>query len=309
MMVRVVAPGPMTTVQDLGRWGHQALGIPVSGAMDTWSHRAANQLVGNPPEAATLEVTLAGPTLEFSAGTTIAVGGARFLLEVEGQAAPSGRAVSLSPGGRLAFGALTTGARAYVAVAGGFELPRVFGSRSTDLASHFGGLEGRPLRTGDSLNVGVASGAARPGRKLRPPFPLPRGGAVLRVLCQPEADASLYPRLFGQRFQLGPTSNRMGYRLSGPSLASADPAGGLSAATPVGTIQVPPSGDPILLMADRQTTGGYPAPATVISADIGVAAQLAPGDWVEFAPCSYADARAALAAREDAIRHQMNGAV
>ena len=306
MGVRVIAPGPLPTVQDLGRWGHQAWGIPVSGAMDTWSHRVANHLVGNLPEAATLEVTLAGPKLEFSEDATVAVVGARFWLEIDGRTAPSGCTFSLSAGGRLSFGLRTAGARAYLAVAGGFELPMVFGSRSTDLVSRFGGLDGRPLRAEDCLDVGDPHGGARPGKKLRPPFPLPRGGAVLRVLVRDDGGGR--PELlFGPRFRLGPTSNRMGYRLSGPSVSPGRAASVVSAATPVGTIQVPPSGEPILLMADRQTTGGYRAPATVISADVGVAAQLAPGDWVEFRPCSYSSAHAALASREDALRSQAGG--
>ena len=129
---------------------------------------------------------------------------------------------------------------------------------------------------------------------------------MLRVLVRDDGGGR--PELlFGPRFRLGPTSNRMGYRLSGPSVSPGRAASGLSAATPVGTIQVPPSGEPILLMADRQTTGGYRAPATVISADVGVAAQLAPGDWVEFRPCSYSSAHAALASREDALRSQAGG--
>ena len=304
MTIRVVEPGLLTTVQDRGRWGSQALGVPVAGAMDGVSHRLANLLVGNEPSCATLEVTLVGPTLEFLSETTFAVAGAEFDLRLDERPVPGHTPCHAGRGSRLRLGRRGGGARAYVAVAGGIDVPPVLGSRSTDLASGLGGLAGRPLRAGDRLGVGRWAGprvpCVPPGALCR----LPRGGAKIRVLPGPDEDR-FGPRameVFRQaRFTLGPESNRMGYRLRGPSLALAKTGPLLSSATPVGTVQVPPSGQPILLMADRQTTGGYAKIATVISADLPLAGQLAPGDWIAFEVCARREAVAALIALEQAL--------
>lgn len=303
MTIRVAEPGLLTTVQDRGRWGSQDLGVPVAGPMDEVSHRVANLVVGNPPDCATLEVTLVGPTLEFFADTIFAVAGAEFELRLDTQSVPANTACRGGRGSRLRFGKRGTGARAYLAVAGGIDVPPVLGSRSTDLASGLGGLGGRALREGDHLDVGrlrrQASGAPRVA-----PLALPSGGATVRVIPGPDGDrfGRRALEVFGQvRFTLGPESNRMGYRLRGPSVELAKTAPFLSCATPVGTIQVPPSGQPILLMADRQTTGGYAKIATVISADVPVAGQLAPGDWVAFQVCERRAAVAALLAIEQAL--------
>ena len=304
MTIRVVEPGLLTTVQDRGRWGHQARGVPVAGPMDEVSHQLANLLVGNQPDCATLEVTLVGPTLEFLAETTFAVVGAEFELWLDAAPTPTNTPRQAGRGSRLRFGRRGGGARAYLALAGGIDVPPVLGSRSTDLASGLGGLGGRPLRGGDQLRVGQGAGPRVFCVPPAAPVTLPEGGATVRVLPGPDADR-FDPRameVFGQaRFTLGPESNRMGYRLRGPSLelARTDPV--LSSATPVGTVQVPPSGQPILLMADRQTTGGYATIATVISADLPVAGQLAPGDWIAFEVCERRTAVAALIALEQAL--------
>ena len=304
MTIRVVEPGLLTTVQDRGRWGHQALGVPVAGPMDGVSHRLANLLVGNQPDCATLEVTLAGPTLEFLAETAFAVAGAEFELWLDAEPIQANTPCQAGRGSRLRFGRRGGGARAYLAVGGGIDVPPVLGSRSTDLASGLGGLAGRPLREGDQLGVGQWTGSCVADVAPAVPVTLPRGGATVRVLPGPDEDR-FDPRsmaLFGQaRFTLGPESNRMGYRLRGPSLelVRTDPV--LSSATPVGTVQVPPSGQPMLLMADRQTTGGYATIATVISADLSVAGQLAPGDWIAFKVCDRRAAVAALIALEQAL--------
>ncbi len=302
-MIQVIDPGLLTTVQDAGRWGCQHLGVPVAGPMDPLSHRMANMLVGNPADRATLEVTLVGPEIEFLDDTVFAVAGARFALLLDARPMRTGVAARAGRGSRLRFGRRMAGARAYVAVRGGVDVPSRLGSRSTDLASGLGGLGGRPLRGGDRLDAGAPGGAPVPVRR-RPAFPTPAGGARVRFL--PGADRRRFDgralaRFPDYRFTVGPDSNRMGYRLQGPAIGLADPAPVLSSATAAGAIQVPPSGQPILLMADRQTTGGYAVLGTVITADLGVAGQLAPGDWIAFDACSHREAVAALVAMEQRL--------
>ena len=304
MTIRVVEPGLLTTVQDRGRWGSQALGVPVAGAMDGVSHRLANLSVGNEPGCATLEATLVGPTLEFLDETTFAVAGAEFELRLDGRRVPGHTPCRADRGSQLQLGRRGGGARAYVAVAGGIDVPLVLGSRSTDLASGLGGLAGRPLRAGDRLRVGRWTGPRVPPVPPAPPFALPSGGVRVRVTVTPD-EGRFPPRameVFGRaRFTVGPESNRMGYRLRGPSIELIETGPLLSSATPVGTVQVPPSGHPILLMADRQTTGGYATIATVISADLPLAGQLAPGDWIGFEVCAHGEAVAALIALEQTL--------
>ena len=289
-------PGMLTTVQDLGRWGHQRFGIPVGGPMDSFAHRYANALVANAESAAALEITLMGPELEADQPTVCAVTGARFHVTINEVAVPLDMAFEIPAGGRLRFGARGAGARAAVAVRGGFAVPPLYGSRATSLLSRIGPFGGRALRAGDVLPVGDAPArhtvaAAAAG------LPLPEGGARLRVIAGPHAerfDPASLDQLYAARFVVTPESNRMGYRLDGPRLRHAEASDILSDATPIGSLQVPASGQPILLMADRQTTGGYPKIATVISADLPLAGQLAPGDWIEFTPASRAEAVAAL---------------
>jgi biotin-dependent carboxylase-like uncharacterized protein len=299
----VRAPGLVTTVQDLGRWGYQAVGVPVAGAMDTESHRVANGLVGNDAEAATLEITLAGPTLEATAQVLIAVAGADLDVTVGGRTLPPPFVTPLPAGAVVAFGRRHAGARAYLAVAGGIDTPLVLGSRSADLRGGFPGLAGRALRAGDRLPIGHARG--RPLDLARAPLcrrPVRGGGAALRVLPGPHADREgLFHRLCAGAFGISPRSDRMGYRLEGRTLA-APPSGDLvSMPTATGTVQVLPDGTPILLMADRQTTGGYAQAAVVIAADLPVAAQLAPGDRVRFEPCTRAHAMRAMLAAEQRL--------
>ncbi len=302
MVALTVARGGMvTTVQDLGRWGHQHIGVPVAGPMDWYSHRLANRLVGNPDEVAALEITLFGPELTTDGDVTCAVAGAAFEVMTDDAPAPSHAAFTLRRGQRLRFGARKGGARATLAVRGGIDLPPVLNSRSTSLISRMGPLGGRALAAGDVLPVGAPVPAGRPAGR---PLPLLAGGARLRVMTGPHEarfTADALHALQSTRFIVTPESNRMGYRLDGAVLARADEAEMLSDATPIGSLQVPPSGLPILLMADRQTTGGYPKIATVITADLPLAGQLAPGDWIEFVPCARDAALEALRRREAAL--------
>lgn len=298
----VMRPGLLTSVQDLGRWGHQAAGVPVAGAMDTYSLRLANGLVGNAGTAAALEVTLAGPTLCADAPLVIAVAGAVFDLEVGDRLAPHGVAIDVPAGGVVRLGGRRTGTRAYLAVAGGFDTPPVLGSRSTHLISAMGGVAGRALVAGDVLPIGEATTAPR-GRALRGPILRDANSEppCLRVLLGPQDEwftPAALDALLGASFRVSPRSDRMGFRLDGPALAMRRAGELVSEPVAFGAIQVPADGAPILLMADRQTAGGYPKIATIITADLPLAGQLAPGDTVRFAACTRAEARSALIARE-----------
>ena len=297
--IHVIKAGLQTTVQDLGRWGHQSSGVPVAGPMDTFSHRLANVLVGNEANAATLEITLIGPELEFNANTTIAVCGADFDMTLDGQSIGLGASTHVSRGARLVFGRRRVGARAYVAVAGGIRTPMVLGSRATHVVSRMGGIEGRALMAGDRVPF-QATTASRPLRRALG-FQLPSGRARLRLLPGPQADwfdPAAVGVLTSVIFRISPRSNRMGFRLEGPPLPRRRAGEPISEPLAFGALQVPAAGEPILLMADRQTAGGYPKIASVISADLPIAGQLAPGDFVEFAMCSRQEAAAALIARE-----------
>jgi len=299
--LRVHKAGLLTTVQDRGRWGYQARGVPVSGAMDLCAHHLANALVGNDDDAATLEVTLTGPDIEFESLMRFAVTGAEFRLTLDGTEVLNDVAVLADAGAHLTFGGRRRGARAYVAVAGGILVPAILGSRATHVVSRMGGVDGRPLRPGDRLEIGTRLGPPGGlGRDRVASMPLPVDGARVRVLLGPHDDRfdeGTIATLISARYRVSTRSDRMGYRLEGPRLPSGGHEDLISDAMPLGGLQVPPSGQPILLMADHATTGGYPIIATVITADLPMAGQLAPGDWIEFAPCSLEQAGAALQRR------------
>lgn len=303
--LHVVKPGMLTTVQDRGRWGYQAEGVPVAGPMDPCAHRAANALVGNSPEAATLEVTLLGPELRFDDDRVVAVAGAEFELFVDGGRVPGNHAVAVRRGAHLRIGRRVKGARCYVAIAGGIDVPLTLGSRATHLISAMGGLRGRALAAGDRLPLGTPERPPRFDVDASAGLPaLPPGRATIRVLPGPQLDyfaPEALDVLQSGRYTISTKSDRMGFRLDGPALPHARGADIISDATPLGVLQVPASGQPILLMADRQTAGGYPKLATAISADIAVAGQLGPGDTIAFRVCTMREALAALIAQERAL--------
>ena len=303
----VVKPGMLTTVQDLGRQGYQGLGVPVSGPMDVYSHRLANLVLGNEPMAAALEITLMGPELLASGALTCAIAGADIDATVDGHRVPANAPFAVPSGGRIRFGERRRGARLSLAVRGGFDVPATLGSRATHLVSRMGPFGGRALRPGDVLPVGPAP--ASPSSPTSPSFssrvlrilPLPDRGARLRIVPAVHRERftdEAWELLIGSRFVVTPQSNRMGYRLEGPTLTHTASADILSEAMPLGVMQVPASGQPILLLAERATTGGYATIANVISADLPIAGQLAPGDWVSFDAVTHAAALDALRARE-----------
>jgi len=300
MALNIVRPGMFTTVQDCGRWGFQARGVGVSGAMDLFSHRLANALVGNRDGDATLEITLLGPEVEFQADSTVAVTGADFRLSLNDGSAQMYQVFDVPAGSRLKFGARRRGARAYLAVAGGIDVPVVLGSRATHVVTGMGGFEGRALRAGDIVKQQTD---AAPGQRVEKtkrdyaPLVLPDGGARLRVIAGPRG-AGL---LTAKRYTILPQSNRVGYRLDGPAVFERPTGEMISTAVPTGAVQVPPTGQPIQLMADHAPTGGYAVAATVITADLPLAGQLAPGDWIEFQTCTLEEADAALRDQEDAV--------
>jgi antagonist of KipI len=275
--------------------------------MDLYSHRLANALVGNDRAAATLEITLTGPELLFDDARVVAIAGAVFATELDGRAVPRDAPFAVRPGSRLRLGARSGGARAYLAVSGGLDVPPVFGSRSTHVASRMGGHEGRPLKRGDRVRLGVSGlSTARPaaGQQLVSGIEI-AATATLRVLPGPHLDRftnDALDVLQGQTYVVSRQANRMGYWLEAPApLVHTRGADLISEAMAHGALQIPAAGQPVVLMSDRQTTGGYPCLATVITADLPLAAQVAPGDPVTFTVCTMADAMSALIARERAL--------
>jgi biotin-dependent carboxylase-like uncharacterized protein len=283
----VLRAGLHTTVQDGGRWGYQHLGVPVGGALDADALARANLLVGNARDDAALEVTLTGCTLGATGRVQVAVTGAPFQLRRGAEPVPMNRVVDLAAGDTLDLRDRTGGARAYVAVRGGLDVPSVLGSRSAwPLLPRRGALQ-------DGVVIAVGTRSVRPCSERAMPGPVYR--SVLRVMASPEvADRpDVVETLCGGTYRVAASANRMAYPLEGPAIplvAAARP----SSATVAGALQVLPSGLPILLMAERQTTGGYPIAAVVITADLPHAAQLPPGGDVRFAPCTRVDALQAL---------------
>ncbi|MGH8737346.1 MAG: biotin-dependent carboxyltransferase family protein [Burkholderiales bacterium] len=328
MTLRVAKPGLLSTVQDRGRHGLQHLGIVPCGAMDQIAHAIANALVGNEPDAATLELTVIGPELVFGHDALIALCGAEFGATLDGRALPRDRPVLAHAGARLAVGRALRGSRGYLGIGGGIALEPVLGSRSTYLPARFGGFEGRALRAGDTLPLApdaaelagaryarLAAGATRREgidtvRWSAPPLTLPDREPIVVHAMEGRHfglfGAAAQRVLFDAVWRVAPESNRMGFRLGGPALV-ADGAGELlSGPTCLGTVQVPANGAPIALMADHQTTGGYPKIAEIASADVARLAQLAPGGRLRFARCTLEDAlelgRAARTRLDAALR-------
>jgi KipI family sensor histidine kinase inhibitor len=283
--VEVLRPGLLTTVQDRGRIGTQKFGVPVSGAMDEVALRVGNVLVGNPQDAAGLEITVTGPALCFLSETVVALTGAEMDADLDGQPIPWYESFRVRGGQTLDLRSCRTGFRAYLTLAGGIEVPLVLGSRSTCLVAGFGGGTGRALREGDRLPIGSPAGATAgsvAARRWRAGHEQP---VTVRVVLGPE-DAAFTAEgretFLHAVYEVTPQVDRMGCRLDGPAIAHAGPADILSDWIPPGGVQVPGEGRPIILLADRQTTGGYTKIATVIGADLGLVAQQRPGGRIRF---------------------------
>lgn len=300
IVLEVIAPGPLTTVQDAGRGRFLHMGVPLSGALDPFAYRVANRLVGNPAAAAVLEMTFAGPHLQVFDEVDLAVTGADMAWAVNGVPAPCWRTVRVGRGDVVRIGQARSGCRGYLAVTGGIDVPVVLGSRSTCLNGRLGGIEGRPLRKGDRIARGAGEPLQR-GRRL--PCPPVHGGAIrLRAVPGPQDECfrGALDLFFEAVFQVTPQTDRMGCRLHGPPIRHDEgaPQGIVSEPSLPGNVQVPPDGRPILLLVE-QTMGGYTKIATVISPDLPRIAQARPGDAVRFDRVTIEEAHAAF---EEAAR-------
>jgi antagonist of KipI len=303
MPIRVGKPGLLSTIQDLGRYGSQKYGVIASGAMDAFAHQSANILVGNPELEATLEMTVIGPILLFDSDTLISICGADMFPTINSISVPMWRPVLIRAGEILQFGASRLGCRCYLGIAGGFDVPMEMNSYSTYLRAGIGGLAGRALKEGDQLPCKTPSSLGRQimskvfsisgqgafvsvpwfiSNHIKPPY---ESNPTIRVIEGPQFnwfDQESISNFVSKPFRIQPQSDRMGYRIEGPPLTLTKRRELLSEAVTFGTVQVPPDGNPIVLMADRQTTGGYPKIAQVVSVDLPLLAQAQIGSWISF---------------------------
>jgi biotin-dependent carboxylase-like uncharacterized protein len=302
-VLEVLDPGLLLTVQDGGRDGLAAEGITRGGAADTWSLAVANVLVGNPPDAAALEATVLGPTLRALRRVTVGLAGRMAARVAEtGAVVAAGTSVLLAPGHTLVLDPAAGGARAYLAIPGGVDVPVVLGSRSTAIGAGFGGHEGRPLRTGDILATNAEYTAPLPTSWSGDPAPGPvTPASPLRVIPGPHASDAALAALASAPWVVTATSDRVGLRLDGGRVPVASNGELASHGVVVGSIQVPPDGMPIVLLPDHQPTGGYPVVAVVITADLARLGQLGPAARVGFAPTTSDDARLALRSMDGAF--------
>jgi biotin-dependent carboxylase-like uncharacterized protein len=305
-MIEVIEAGLFTTVQDLGRYGYQRYGVPVSGALDTFAMRVANILVDNSEGDAGLEVTFLGPRMSFLEETVIAVTGGDLGPMLNGHPIPCWQSVVVPRGGVLSFSGARDGIRAYLAIAGGIDVPVVLGSRSTYTRSGLGGLGGRALAPGDRIPVATKGSPVQAGRGLAPPH-IPSYGHIhiLRVVLGPQDDAFTergIATLLSSTYTVTPMFDRMGYRLEGETIEHKGGADIVSDGTPSGAVQVTGDGQPIVLLADRGTTGGYTKIATVVSVDLARIAQAQAGDTVAFRAVTLEQAHRELEEQEKLVR-------
>ena len=310
MTVKVLHPGLLTTIQDLGRYGSQRYGVIVGGAMDSYSLRVANLLVGNEEGEGALEITLFGTTLLFEKERLIAITGGDLLATIDGEHAPMWRPILVKKGSVLRFKSAVKGCRAYLSFAGGIAIPEVMGSKSTYLRAGIGGFQGRALHKGDTFQCGKMN---KLGQLFTDKLKMMNGHfkwsvnynllinlqqtQKIRVLKGTEFkrfDEKAQQTLFNEPYILTTHADRMGSRLEGPSLSLDEEFELLSEGVTYGTIQIPPNGQPIILMADRQTTGGYPKIGQIISADLPSLAQLQPGAVIHFKEISQEGAETEL---------------
>ena len=308
--MNILFPGPLSTVQDMGRTGHASQGYPECGACDKYALALGNLLCGNPETAAAIEMTFVGATVQFDQDAVIALTGASCAPTLNGMSIPLHAPVRVPAGSTLEIGMFTAGLRLYLCVQGGVDVPPVLGSRSTDLKCRIGGVEGRALRQGDHLPIGMpapgyAFGRAARAAKvlagkpwlLRPrtahSFMPEQAVPLLRAVPGPQDSAFTEEGLrtfFSSMYTVATDLNRMGVRLSGPAVATKHGSDILSDGIVEGSVQISANGQPILMLADHQTTGGYAKIATVIAPDLSACAQLRPGELAAFRPVTAAQA-------------------
>ncbi|RJS61881.1 biotin-dependent carboxyltransferase family protein [Bacillus sp. PK3_68] len=323
MSLKVIKGGLLASLQDLGRFGFQKHGVVVGGAMDPLSLRLSNLLVSNQEGDAAIEITMTGTSLQFEKEALIAITGGNLSPQINGKTVPMWRPVMVKEGALLEFKSCQSGCRAYLAIAGGFRISKVMNSKSTYLRGAIGGYKGRALRAGDRL-IFEHSLACPPLSNHTDTFPFAAAGwriaaapftngdhvAIVRVMKGPEFDQfsdNSRKQFFNKEFVVTPQSDRMGYRLAGPTLALDEPFDMLSESVTNGTIQVPENGQPIMLLADRQTTGGYPRIAQIASIDLPVVAQLIPGKRLRFQEITLKEAEQLYIKRENEIRQLQIG--
>lgn len=301
--IEVIRPGLLTTVQDSGRYGYQQYGVPVCGAMDGYAFTVANLLVGNDEWDACLEISLLGPCLRVLNDTVVAVTGADLNPTVNDKPLSMWEAARVRCGDIISFGEPRTGCRGYLAIAGGIDVPEVMGSRSTYVRSRLGGLDGRPIRSGDSLDTG----GSRPVLTAKLPrqyIPDLMSENTLRVILGPQHDRFTEKGIhtfLGSEYTVTAQADRMGCRLEGPPIEHIHGADIVSDGIPPGAVQVPADGLPIVLLADRQTTGGYTKIATVSTIDLSKVAQAQLGDRVRFLEIARSEAHRLLSEYRDTI--------
>ena len=321
MNISVLNPGLLTTIQDFGRSGYQKYGVIVSGAMDTYSMRLSNILVGNEENEGVLEITLIGPSLKLETGTLFSITGADISPTINGKKIPRGRPIYLNKDCILKFGVCKAGCRCYLAIAGGFDVQKIMESKSTYLRAQFGGFNGRSLKKDDIIAIGDKNSKAikiikkLEEMKIKGDFIAPSWyiknfmlqnteSTVIRVFEDRQfhkiSEKSIN-KFFNSKFNIDTKSDRMGYRLAGEKIELKEKLEMISEEVSLGTIQIPPDGNPIILLADRQTTGGYPKIAHVASVDIQKIVQLKPNDKIEFRKITLKEAEKLYFKRETYI--------
>ncbi len=284
---KILEPGLLTTIQDMGRYGYQKYGVPVSGAMDQFAMRAANILVGNDENAAVLEITALGPKIEFITDTYISITGANLSTNLDNIPIPRWETIKTTRGSNLTFNEIQDGMRAYLGIAGGIDVPLVLGSRSTNIQSSFGGLEGRSLKEGDIISTLIPIDAKLDFKNLPDTYLIPKYGEYHEIKIILNSQENIFALEASQiitqsKYIISPESDRMGYKLEGPKLLHQNGPDIISEGNPPGAIQVSGDGQPTILLADRGTTGGYTKIATVISTDMSKLAQALPGQALTF---------------------------
>ncbi|WP_272466534.1 biotin-dependent carboxyltransferase family protein [Terrihalobacillus insolitus] len=327
-MISLTKPGLLTSVQDLGRYGFQKYGVITSGVMDQLAHRTSNLLVGNEENEATIELTLLGPVIDFEEDKLISICGGNLSPSINGEPVRLWRPILVKEGSQLRFGQCISGCRAYLAIAGGIGVPNVMDSKSTYLRAGLGGFKGRALNVGDKLETkhindvsarmidelskcsGDENFAETDWSVASDLFPSYEKIPSIRVMKGRQYhlfSKESQDTFFSQPFEITPQSDRMGYRLKGPSLSLEEASEMLSEAVNFGTIQVPSDGNPIVLLADRQTTGGYPKIGQIATVDLPLMAQLKPGDLVRFVEVSHEEAQHLYLEREMKIQQLKQG--